>query len=342
MRIALIGSFGLRQDEGMRKLCAQVESAVRPHHEVLTLQTRDFCTGRAWRQLRAFRPDCLHYLTGPTLASLVALRFHQLTLPGRPVTVATGIRPYFGKIARRLVWLFAPDHYLAQARRWERLFSAAGVPTVDWPNGVDTRRFTPATSEARAELRRKWDLPADRRVAIHVGHVRENRNITSLCAVQASGEWQVLVVGSESQSDSDSTRQQLEAAGCRVHTRYIPTIQEIYQLADAYVFTVIPTPAGEFPASYNQVGVIDLPLSILEAMATNLPVVSTRHDAVEHFLGGNPAVAFFDGTGADALAQLRRLDGRLVQARARAEELELGRVMAQLNAFYATLARPRR
>src|SRR5450830_1582515 len=42
LRIALIGNFGACPDEGMKKLCAQFESAVCQHHEVMTVQTSDF------------------------------------------------------------------------------------------------------------------------------------------------------------------------------------------------------------------------------------------------------------------------------------------------------------
>ena len=109
VRIALIGDFGSRPDEAMKKLCAQSECAVRQHHEAMTVQTSDFCKGRAWDALRRFRPRCLHYLTGPTIFNLMALKFHQLTLPGRAVTVATGLRPYLGRMGRMLLPWVALD-----------------------------------------------------------------------------------------------------------------------------------------------------------------------------------------------------------------------------------------
>jgi hypothetical protein len=59
MRIALIGDFGSRPDEGMRKICHQTEAVVRCQHEVMTVSPKRFCIGRAWRGLRRFNPDCL-------------------------------------------------------------------------------------------------------------------------------------------------------------------------------------------------------------------------------------------------------------------------------------------
>lgn len=338
MRIALIGIFGAKIDEGMRKLCVQIEAAAGSGHEVLTVQTGDFCRGRAWSALRQFRPDCLHYLTGPTVFSLLALKFHRLTLPGRVTTVATGIRPYLSGTGRALLPALAPDHYLAQSRRWARLFAEAGSQCRDFPNGVDTRRFRPVTQERRAELKARWGLPADRPVVLHVGHVKENRNLDSLLEVQRSGRYQVWIVGSESESEPGPWRTRLEEAGCRIFTQYVPAIEEVYQAADRYVFTVRALPADRFPRHYQEIGVIDLPLSILEAMACGLPVLSTRHDAVAHFCGDVKGLGFFDGSAADCLRQLDVLPTAQLATRAAAERLDLERVMGGLGDFYAELA----
>ncbi len=144
----------------MRKLCFQIEAAVRQSHEVLTVQSSDFCSGRAWSRLRQFRPHCLHYLTGPTIYSLLALRFHQLALPRHPTTVVTGTRPYLNRLGRAVLPSIAPDYYLAQARRWQKLMAAAGARIVDFPNGVDTTRFRPVSAERKMELKKKLGAPS--------------------------------------------------------------------------------------------------------------------------------------------------------------------------------------
>lgn len=301
MRVAHIGTFEPRLDEGMRKICAQLHTAAASFAEVLAVGTREFGTGRARARLREFRPDVIHYLTGPTWRSLLALRLHRRVLPGRPVAIASGVRPFLGPVGRRLLRVLAPDVYLAQARRWQRLFAAAGSRTLDFPNWTDRDRFRPADAPTRATLRRRWGLD-QRPVLLHVGHIKENRNLGCLVDAQRSGRFQVLVVGSESESRPGPWRQELQAAGCRVHSEYLPAIEEVYQLADLYAFTVRATLPAAYPAGYNEIGVIDFPLSVLEARSSGLPVVSTRHDALEHFLGADPAMHWFDGSGAGCLA----------------------------------------
>ncbi len=136
----------------------------------------------------------------------------------------------------------------------------------------------------------------------------------------------------------DHGAHRLEEAGCRIYTEYLPAIEETYQAADFYAFTVKAIPPNRFPRRYREIGVIDLPLSVLEAMACGLRIVSTRHDALEHFLGVTPGVRFFDGTGVDCLHQLDLLCAESATTRTTAEEFDLHRIFDRLAAFHTQVA----
>ena len=112
-----------------------------------------------------------------------------------------------------------------------------------------------------------------------MGHLNEKRNLEVLTPIQKSGI-QVIVVTSTSSPKSPSfnldIKQKLQQEGIIVYDHFIERIEEIYQLSDTYVFPVIDENAS-----------IGMPLSILEARACGIPVVSTDYGSVNFFFGND-------------------------------------------------------
>lgn len=81
--------------------------------------------------------------------------------------------------------------------------------------------------------------------------------------------------------------------GVIVIHEYLNDISEIYNASDIYVFPIIDT-GDELPNEYNQVGAIDLPLSVFEAMACNLPVITTRFGALERIFSEGDGFKYID------------------------------------------------
>jgi glycosyltransferase involved in cell wall biosynthesis len=129
--------------------------------------------------------------------------------------------------------------------------------------GIDRKRYQPVDN--KNPLREKYGIPQNKRILLHVGHIRESRNIHWLIDVQKStNDTQVVLVGSTSTERDDELGQQLADAGIILMKDYLKDIQEVYQMADIYCFPVTLEDAA-----------METPLSILEAMATNLPVITT-------------------------------------------------------------------
>jgi len=99
---------------------------------------------------------------------------------------------------------------------------------------------------------------------LHVGHLRQDRNLLCLARVQNDSAKQVVILGGTTMRADLSLVSALQAADCIVRNDYIPAVQEYYQAADCYVFPTVEAKAA-----------IATPLSVLEAMASNLPVVTT-------------------------------------------------------------------
>ena len=146
-------------------------------------------------------------------------------------------------------------------------------------------KFEPVTnSRARTRLREEYDLPTDRRIVLHVGHIKHGRNVHWLTDVQAIEGVQVLVIGSTTTEPESEVHAKLLDAGCDVRIEYFPSIEDLYAISDVYVF---PT-TSEFDA-------IRCPASVMEALATGTPAISTRFGALpDLFDSSSGAVTFVD------------------------------------------------
>ena len=164
--------------------------------------------------------------------------------------------------------------FLARKMRLSKVFAMSspmandlaglGVDASIVISGIDRNRFTPGNM--KQELRIKYSIPANKRVVLHVGHVRISRNVEWLKSIQEHfSEIQVVLVGSTTTEQDDFVFDGLRDAGVIVLRETIDEIQELYQLADCYCFPVIKKDAA-----------METPLSVFEAMAVNLPIVTTR------------------------------------------------------------------
>jgi glycosyltransferase involved in cell wall biosynthesis len=306
LRIVLIGTFANRLDEGLRNISSRILKELQSKHEVVALNTGESLKWRSVQAVNHFRPDIVHYLNGPTIRSFAILRIYKLLLP-HVVCIASATRPFFSGFSRWIVGALKPDLVLTQALRWETLFRSKGIKTSPLMNGVDLARFRPEDNQKKIELRKKYGIPNDKHILLHVGHIKKNRNLEIFSDISRKNESiQCVIVGGTSFNVDIDIKQQLMSAGCIVISKYIESIQEIYQLADCYVFCVQDRNEKQFPRAYREVGAIDTPLSVLEAMACNLPVITTRFGSLPRMFKEGNGVFFYDGGAEDLLRNIQK------------------------------------
>jgi len=180
---------------------------------------------------------------------------------------------------------FAPHQVLCFSQRTKQRFEEMGVNASVIPMGVDVARFRPAGEEQRRALRAKYGLPKSDRIALHVGHLKRERNVQIMADLAALKGWISVLVASTSTLAEAGLVRDLCAAGVVVIRAALSSIQEIYPLADCYVFPV-----------EHELACAELPLSVLEALACGLPVVSTPFGGLPDLLNDVPGVAFAAGT----------------------------------------------
>jgi glycosyltransferase involved in cell wall biosynthesis len=265
MKICLVGHLGNRPDEGVRKLAYCLANLLAKQHDIMTLNISCLTS---WRKIRAFQPDIIHYILCPTGIGLVTAKIISLTYP----KAKTVISAPQSAISAKAKWLslFRPDIVLVQSYQSEKVFKLLGYRTQFLPNGVDIQKFTPVDVETKQKLRRKYGLPNDKFVILHMASFKKGRNLEVLKKLQLSNKHnQVLIVGRPSERGDEDVINELKEAGCLIWNDYFPNLEEVYGLSDCYIFPTV-----------NKRNSIEMPLSVLEAMSCNLPVITTRFCAL--------------------------------------------------------------
>jgi glycosyltransferase involved in cell wall biosynthesis len=234
------------------------------------------------RELRRHRPRLVFYAWPATVAALARGRLLGWLSGGRVVLLAPQPvyrRPWSAPFAK-LLWpalvLVQSEAECTEARRLG--------PAARFLTGVEVDRFRPARPGEKLELRRRWGLTEDARIVLHVGHMVPSRNLGVLAALARREGVQPVFLASRLRSPGSSEVEELLVRnGVVVLKDYRPHVEELYRLADCYVFPVT-----------SPLGAIGMPLSVLEALASDLPVVSRRFGILPELFEGSPGVRFAD------------------------------------------------
>jgi glycosyltransferase involved in cell wall biosynthesis len=181
---------------------------------------------------------------------------------GKPVVLLSlQRRTYPGFLAPFLKSL-RPDLMLVLSTSGLEPLERIGCKARRVPLGVDSEVFKPPGPGAKHQLRTRYGLPEGRMI-LHVGHISPGRNLQVLKGI-ADEKTTVLVVSSTTTRRHPEVEAMLRRPQIILMDRYIECIEEIYRLVDGYLFPTL-----------SATDAIDIPLSVLEAMATNLPVATT-------------------------------------------------------------------
>jgi len=309
-------------DEGVKKTALALAAALRRQHDVALVSTsaaqapvgrigragendvrlarapRTFISRRLRSALADYEPQVCIYVAraSTTLMSFIRCRVLKAYCPqARLVLVGLQARRHAG-LARPAIRRLAPELVCVQSRESEVHLQELGCRTLLLPSGVDSQRFQPPSASRRRELRRRYGLPVDGPVVLHVGHLKAARGVRVLARL--TGFASVVLVASTSTAQETALADELRLAGVRVLTEYQPRIEELYQAADHYVFPVQSTDNA-----------IEVPLSVLEALASDLPVVSTRFGGLPRLFGGHTAELMFVDSHDELVAEAARRCG---------------------------------
>ncbi|MFA5309035.1 MAG: glycosyltransferase family 4 protein [Dehalococcoidales bacterium] len=271
-------------------------------HTVSLKTNRLFLNYSLWERIRHFQPSVICYLPSASATLFSFLRSRILKLQyvrARVVMVSLQSREY-GWLARHLIRLFSPDTVFVQNEQAMQRLASLGCNTRLLPSGVDLKKFVPASAARKAELRAKYGLDPKAYTILHVGHLTQGRNVELMIRARQEHNAQVILVSSGLRhEDRDKLNRELKENGVIVMDRYIPEIEEMYQLSDCYLFPV-----------FSNRACIGVPLSVLEAMACNIPVVSVKYGTLPKMFEAGNGLVFADSPDElmAGLARVRNLE----------------------------------
>ena len=261
-------------DEGVKKFSQMIHSAM--SEENSTRLIRDIRGAPRWLNgmllvprvlfnVLVWRPDRVVYIPkgAMTLAGFIKAWLID-KCSGVPLSVVGVQKKRLGARSAAFVQRLRLKNLFVLSKAMVEDMKRLGQAPREIMAGIDRNKFSPSDDIDR--LRSKYAIPGDRPVLLHVGHIRTARNIAWLGDVQTRmPDLQVVLVGSTTTQQDLELVDELEGKGVVVIRQALPDIHEIYQLADWYCFPVQIEDAA-----------MEVPLSVLEAMSTNLPIVTTR------------------------------------------------------------------
>lgn len=322
LSVLLVSDIAGKDDEGMKKIARMLDISLNKRTGIVSriVSIRD-----AIQSVK--KADIMHYIGGPTFRSVFFTAWCKI-LNKQARTILTFSNPQWNWIADSAIGFFSPDCVIVSSKYWQDWAKKKGLHSEFIAiSGVDLRRFVPVTDDEQVMLRRKLGLPLNKLIVLHVGHLKEDRNLLVLLNVQTDPEIQVVVVGSTTTKQSDELVRDLEAANCIVVRSYQPKIEAFYQAADCYVFPTVDHRAA-----------VQIPLSILEAMAANLPVVTSRFGGLMDFFPPSKGLTYFSVDEFMDLAEIvKSIVSESIDTNSHIQSFSWDRISERLHKIYLNL-----
>ena len=279
MKVCVIGDFSSNRDEGLKNIAHHIADNLSENMNVqlFKINVKNIISLAIMRKIKKFHPDIIHYVPGPTNKSLLLLKSIKMYLKYAPKIVLSAPYPMFSDITLKLL-NFKPDCVFISSNDLKERMEILGISPYFLPNGVDIEKFIPVSNFEKIKLREKYGVERDEFTILHVGHIIGNRNLEIF--IKLSKKNQVIIVASKYIKTNRKLLKNLRDEGCIIFQGYFPNIEEFYQLSDCYLF---PVKRGDS---------ILCPLSVMEAMSCNLPVVTTNFEGLKTFFNEGNGLIF--------------------------------------------------
>ena len=283
MNVCLLGHFSDSLDEGFKNIAFNLSENLKKKNNIMNIDNRSLLSILLWLRLKKFNPDIFHIISGPTLKGFVILKTLKFFFP-KSKTIASALHSGFlrkEKITLIMMSLFKPDLVLTQSSESDKILKNIQCFTKTLCSGVDIDRFLPYDNESKIRLRAKYGLDKKKKIILHIGHLIKTRNLFELFELQKKNI-QIVIIASSHRSWNRYVYNDLKKNNVVILEGYLKNIEEIYGLADCYIFPV--------RIGYS----LFTPLTVLEAMSCNLPVITKRFEGLTKIFKEGNGLFFYD------------------------------------------------
>jgi glycosyltransferase involved in cell wall biosynthesis len=271
MKICIVGNYSNTLDEGMANVTYNMYAILKSKYasnDIRLLNIKNVKSTKFWKAIFKMKPDVVHYVPGPTFKGLLLVKLIRLLTSSRTVITATQPSlPHNIFFSKLILPLLKPDIVLVQSDDSENFFRSINYNARFLANGVDTERFVPIDANRRNEIRKKYGFNEEDFIVLHVGPIKRGRNQMSLAQLK---DIKLLLIVSLTNPSEEKAYQDVVNTHAIVWKRYFPNVEEVYAMSDVYIWPAFEKFHG-----------IEMPLSVLEAMSCNLPVITTKYGALK-------------------------------------------------------------
>ncbi|HEX9153495.1 MAG TPA: glycosyltransferase family 4 protein, partial [Candidatus Saccharimonadales bacterium] len=260
-----------------------------------------FSPSLLWKSYKAVKnADIVHVHDAFYATSLAAAVWAAVLRRPMVVTQHVDLIPHpkaIVRLAQKLVYATTGSFILRTAKkviylnsRVSEFLASLGVKTERLqflPNGHDMNAFAPVTARQKIALRKKYGLPEDKKLALFVGRFVPKKGFRKLMELPLIDGLDIVFVGGKKPSDCKTN----------VNHHFLGSIEradipDIYRLADIFV---LPSRGEGFP------------MTIQEAMASSLAVVTTNDPAYDIYGLKDDQIILIEPTRANLIATLQAL-----------------------------------
>ena len=287
VKVLLVGDYKENPSEGMEVITKRFSDRVRENGlDVTNITSKQYLIKFLVVLFGGY--NCIIFTHGPGKGAYLLTALTSVFFGPKIIWVATrpnlSLKPFFDKLITRLEKIYCGKQdvrLIELANNCHASFEQV-VIGIDFERIKSVKGITSITKQML--IGESGDLNAP--VLLHVGHLRNNRGLDKLVRIkkQLKEKVNIVVLGSPSLSSDSEVINMLEDNQINIYCNHVSNLADVYNLTDLYVFPVDPVNGGA----------IDLPLSVIEALACGVHVISTPFGVLPAYFKNNSQMIFSD------------------------------------------------